>query len=96
MKVPTIGHMEYAVLNAMPRGLAVPGHFIRNYMDANGIRFSGPKFYQLMGRLERRKLVIGHYRSRIIYKHGRRRERWYRITREGFTAMDIAFQFYTK
>ena len=79
--LPALTHLHYLVLGVL-RSEEQPGRILRQALASYGVRRSGPAFYQLMGRIERAKLVEGWY-EQVTVGDQSVTERRYRITREG-------------
>jgi hypothetical protein len=92
MPLPDITHLQFLVLTSLLDG-EQPGRCIRDRLAEEGVRKSGPAFYQLMARLEDEKLVAGWYDEKVV--DGQRiKERRYRITGAGTRACHQAYNFY--
>lgn len=92
MPLPTITHLQYAVLCCMSTA-QVAGKSIRDRIAELGVTMSLPGFYQLMARLEADGLVKGTYKQTMIGNQPIK-ERWYKLTRRGSTALANTFTFY--
>ena len=84
MGVPTITSLQYFILCQLADA-DLAGHELRSKLQKEGIRKSGPAFYQLMARLEDARMVTGWYENATI--DGQIvRERRYEITCGGRSA----------
>ena len=92
MPLPDITHLQFVVLASLLDG-EQSGRFLRQILEEDGERKSGPAFYQMMARLEDAGLVDGHYDQKIV--EGQIiKERRYRVTATGITACRRAYEFY--
>ena len=92
MPLPDITHLQFLVLASLFDG-EQSGRFLRQKLEEDGERKSGPAFYQMMARLEDAGLVHGHYDRKIV--EGQIiKERRYGITANGTTACRRAYEFY--
>lgn len=90
--LPPLSHLQFAVLDALGTN-TMAGKQLRENLAANGIKKSGPSFYQLMARLEEAKLLEGRTDQKIV--DGQIiKERFYRVTGEGSRAMNATARFY--
>lgn len=90
--LPPLSHLQFAVLDALGT-CTMAGKQLRETLAANGIKKSGPSFYQLMARLEEAKLVEGRTDQKIV--DGQIiKERFYKVTGEGSRAMRDTARFY--
>jgi len=92
MKLPPLTHLQFAVLNEIGEA-TMSGRELRAQLKKQGIKKSGPAFYQLMARLEELKYVEGWYTQQIIDSQIIR-QRHYRITTGGKNAYDKGRDFY--
>ena len=92
--LPPLSHLQYAVLRVL--GTAqMSGKDLRMGLKEDGIKKSGPAFYQMMARLEEAKFAEGWYSQEII--DGQIiKERQYKITGEGSRAFKKNKEFYDK
>lgn len=90
--VPEITHLQFLVLHIL-MGSERAGHEIRDELAENGVRKSGPAFYQLMARLEDAGFVKGRY-VKIVIDGQTVKERRYKIKGSGATAYNSVEQFY--
>ena len=58
MSLPRITHLQFLVLDILTTGQEF-GRQLRKQLAANGVRKSGPGFYQLMARMEDGWRVMG-------------------------------------
>lgn len=94
MSLPDPSHLQLAVLSCLGSG-EMSGRELRAALKMEGIRRSGPGFYQLMARLEDAKWVEGWHNEFELYGQPVR-ERRYKITATGRKARAAALQFYEK
>src|SRR3954449_3032964 len=92
MPVPEITHLQFLVLSSLLDG-EQSGRYLREKLEENGERKSGPAFYQMMARLEDGGFVRGHYDQKIV--EGQIiKERRYCVVAAGFSACRRAYEFY--
>jgi DNA-binding PadR family transcriptional regulator len=90
--LPGITHLQFLVMASLFDG-EQSGRFLRQKLEEDGERKSGPAFYQMMARLEDAGLVRGRYDQKIV--EGQIiKERRYCITATGTTACRRAYEFY--
>ncbi len=63
--LPLLTPLQFAVLTELGTS-EISGRELRARLKANGIKKSGPAFYQLMARLEEARFVDGRYIQQII------------------------------
>ncbi len=85
MKLPNVSILQLVVLTELLSGECA-GYNLRLRLEREGVRKSGPAFYQLMARLEESKWVEGWYQNKDIDGQVVR-ERRYRITGGGRPAV---------
>lgn len=90
--LPEITHLQFLVLGSLRRG-ELPGLTIRRMLTENGVRRSGPAFYQMMSRLEESGLVRGRYRQKVTGGHTVT-ERRYQLSKAGSAAWERTCEFY--
>jgi len=90
--LPTLTHLQFLVLGVL-RTDDQPGRVVRDVLAQYGVRRTGPAFYQLMGRLEKDRLVQGRYEP-ITVGDQTVTERWYTITPAGTRRWQAAQAFY--
>lgn len=90
--LPSLTHLQFAVLNCL-LNKPLRGQALRDQLVARGIHKSGPKFYQLMQRLETEGIIQGQYQQKIV-ENQIHREREYTITDSGPDAITFTEQFY--
>ena len=91
--IPRLTHQQFLVVGAL-YGAERPGRDLRQVLRDQGVRKSGPAFYQMMARLEDAGLVTGRYDQQIV--DGQiLRERHYRATGDGLAAWRKSRDFYT-
>lgn len=56
------------------------GKALRGKLKRHGVRLSGPRFYQIMGRLEAEGAVHGRYRRRQVGRHIVRIKEYQRVS----------------
>lgn len=94
MKLPTITHLQFQVLGILTNG-EKPGQAVRNNLREQGVKKSGPGFYQMMARLEDAGLVNGWYQQKEI--DGQIvKERWYKLTAIGSKSWRSTSDFYSR
>ena len=92
MTLPKVTHLQYLVLDLILHD-EHSGRFIRDRLAEEGVRISGPAFYQLMSRLENAALVSGWYESFVV--DGQTiKERRYEIGARGRRAHTDVESFY--
>jgi DNA-binding PadR family transcriptional regulator len=91
-ELPELSHLQFAVLEVL--GTAqMSGKDLRTGLGEQGLKKSGPAFYQMMARLEEAKFVEGWYVQEII--DGQIiKERQYKITGSGIRALNRTKHFY--
>ena len=90
--LPPLTHLQFAVLDALGAS-QITGRELRARLKANGIKKSGPAFYQMMSRLEDAKYVKGWYTQEII--DGQIiKQRHYKILGDGVRAFNETRKFY--
>ncbi len=93
MKSPDITHLQFQVLGILMNGER-SGQSVRDDLRNQGVRKTGPGFYQLMARLEGAGMVKGWYQPKetggqVV------KERWYSLTSLGSKAWRSTDAFYT-
>lgn len=91
--IPDLTGLQYLVLTAIVREPEVSGRDLRAWLANNGVKSSGPQFYQMMARLEGNHYVEGHYHQKEI-EHQIVNERRYRILERGRGAWQRTGDFY--
>ena len=92
MNEPTLTHLQFVILGLIREGVA-SGKELRAALGEEGMRKSGPSFYQLMSRLEDSGWVTGRYRQSVV--DGQIiRERHYALTPDGSRALHASKAFY--
>lgn len=91
--LPPLTHLQFAILNVIGAS-SISGKDLRKSLaQEHNVKKSGPAFYQLMARLEEAKFVEGSYKQEII--DGQIiKERNYKITGKGISAMNRTKSFY--
>lgn len=90
--LPQITHLQFLVLGELLHAPA-PGRLIREALNEQGVRKSGPAFYQMMARMEDSGFLEGWYEQQIVESQIIR-ERHYRIVPQGRAAWDGCRDFY--
>jgi DNA-binding PadR family transcriptional regulator len=91
---PKLSHLQFVVLVLIQEG-ASSGKELRSALQDDGMRKSGPSFYQLMARLEDNGWVKGEYKQEVI--DGQIiRERHYTLTPNGSRALQLSTSFYER
>lgn len=94
MREPKLTHLQFSILGCIAGG-ATSGKEIRAALKRDGMRRSGPAFYQVMSRLEDAGWVTGDYRQQVI--DGQIiRERYYSLTPAGSRAQSLSADFYAE
>lgn len=91
-QLPALTHLQFLVLGVL-RNDDLPGRTLRDALAGYGIRRTAPAFYQMMARLEKERLVDGHY-EQISVGDQAVTERRYRITAQGRKRWSEARAFY--
>jgi DNA-binding PadR family transcriptional regulator len=92
MPLPEITHLQFQILGIL-MAEECPGSAIRASLQKQGIKKSGPAFYQLMSRLEGAGLISGWYRQKPV--DGQMvKERWYKLLAPGSRAWRQTHNFY--
>ena len=92
MPLPDITHLQFLLIAALLDGER-SGRDLRELLEREGHRKSGPAFYQLMARLEDAKLVTGAYKQKVV--EGQIiKERFYTVTGAGQAAYAAVRDFY--
>ena len=94
MKLPSLSHLQLAVLGALVAGER-KGREIRGELKQARVTHSGPAFYQMMSRLEDAGFVFGWYSQKVVAGQIIK-ERHYRITPAGRRAFKEARDFYAR
>lgn len=93
MKEPRLTHLQFSILGFIQGG-STCGKELRAALRRDGMRRSGPAFYQVMARLEDGGWVTGEYRQRM--DNGQTiRERCYSLTPAGHRAWRASAEFYS-
>lgn len=98
--LPAITHLQFLILNSIvgPRStLRTSGKEIRTKIKKYA-KMSGPKFYQIMARLEKSKLITTKYVTSFkkTTKSSKQivREKHYKLTHKGDNAVCATREFY--
>jgi DNA-binding PadR family transcriptional regulator len=94
MNLPEITHLQFQILGIL-MGSERSGLHVRDQLKRQGIRKSGPSFYQMMARLEDAEFVTGRYQQKEIDGQVIK-ERWYKITGAGSKAWRATSAFYAE
>ena len=94
VSLPELTGLQFLVLTNLTMKDEVSGRDLRAWLAENGVRSSGPQFYQLMARMEDNKYVEGHYHPKEI-EHQIVNERRYRILERGRAAWANTGDFYS-
>lgn len=92
MKFPEMTHLQFFVLGTLLEG-ELSGREVRDRMAGNGVRKTGPAFYQMMARLEDAGLVEGRYDPKVVDGQPIK-ERRYNITGHGIKSWEDVRDFY--
>ena len=92
--LPTLTHLQFLVLDLVRTdSLEVAAQEIMSCLRDAGVGHEGPKFYQLMRRMEECGLVFA--RSKVIDVAGGKIQRtFYKLTAEGVTSWKLSANFY--
>jgi DNA-binding PadR family transcriptional regulator len=90
--LPDLTHLQFLILGSLTEG-EQSGREIRARLAEQGVKKSGPAFYQLMARLEDSKYVRGWYDQKVIDGQVIK-ERRYKITAPGLRALEATATFY--
>jgi hypothetical protein len=93
VSLPQLTALQFLVLAALVAKGEVSGRDLRAWLSQNGVRSSGPQFYQLMARMEDSQYVEGWYHPKEI-EHQVVNERRYRILDRGRAAWNATGDFY--
>jgi DNA-binding PadR family transcriptional regulator len=92
--IPEITHLQFLVLGLLRQSGRL-GRDVRRELAQQGVRRTGPAFYQMMARLEESGLVSGEYDQKIV--EGQIiKERRYAVTPAGNAAWRATRDFYAK
>jgi DNA-binding PadR family transcriptional regulator len=92
--LPEITALQFLVISLLlSRADECPGRELRARLLENGVKSTGPQFYQMMSRLEDAGYVEGWYAQKEI-EHQVVNERRYRVTAEGRAALDATADFF--
>src|SRR5512144_1726822 len=94
MSLPQLTHLQFLVVSRILAGSA-SGRELREYMKDEGVRQSGPAFYQMMAALEDGGIVSGWYEQQIVDAQIIR-ERHYKLLAPGITAEKASREIYTR
>jgi len=92
MPLPDITHLQFLIL-AILMDDTKTGRRVREELAEEGVKKSGPAFYQLMARLEDSRFLKGWYEQKIV--DGQIiKERHYKLTGQGLKAIEQIQEFY--
>ena len=94
MTIPRLTHLQFLVVSLLMKGDA-PGRAIRDSLKREGVRQSGPAFYQMMAALEDNGIVQGHYEQQIVDAQIIR-ERHYKVLADGRKSWKECRDFYAR
>jgi hypothetical protein len=94
MTLPRLTHLQFLVVSQLLRGDA-RGRDLRTRLTSEGVRQSGPAFYQMMAGLEDAGFVSGWYQQQIVDSQILR-ERHYKVLASGKKAWQGARDFYIR
>ncbi len=94
MTLPRLTHLQFLVVSHLLRG-PTRGRDVRARLSQEGVRQSGPAFYQMMAGLEDGGVVEGWYEQQIVERQIIR-ERHYRVLAPGKKAWRECRDFYTR
>jgi DNA-binding PadR family transcriptional regulator len=92
MPLPDLSHLQFQIVGIL-RGSEQSGQYVRDELARQGIKKSGPGFYQLMARLEDAGFVKGRYEQLLIEGQAVK-ERRYKVTASGLRAWNATMAFY--
>lgn len=93
MPLPSLSHLQFQIIGIL-RGGEQSGQYVRDELAQQGVKKSGPGFYQLMARLEDAGFVKGHYLQKVIDGQAVK-ERRYKLTASGVRAWEATERFYS-
>ena len=94
MSLPILTHLQFLVVSHLLPG-ASSGRGLREHLKSEGVRQSGPAFYQMMAGLEDAGFISGWYEQQIVSSQIIR-ERHYQMLASGKKAWKEAGDFYTR
>jgi len=94
MALPRLTHLQFLVVSQLFKGSA-KGRDVRASLKAEGVRQSGPAFYQMMAGLEDSGVVEGWYEQQIVDAQIIR-ERHYKVLPPGKKAWRECRDFYAR
>jgi Transcriptional regulator PadR-like family len=94
MSFPELTHLQCFILHCLAGGQQ-RGRSLREHLADQGVRKTGPAFYQLMARMEDSKHVKGWYEQKVVEGQPIK-ERHYEITAGGLAALRQAAEFYRR
>lgn len=92
--LPLITPLQFLVLSLLTKCDELAGRNLRTLLLENGVKSSGPRFYQMMSRLEESGYVTGWYAQKEI-EHQVVNERRYRIVAGGRDVWQKTCDFYS-
>ena len=93
MALPDLTHLQSLILSILSPGEDW-GRTIREQLSRQGLKMSGPAFYQAMSRLEGAGYVRGRYETKVVESHAIK-QRKYRLLRSGRRALQASCNFYS-
>lgn len=94
MKAPDITHLQFQIIGILI-GQEKSGQAIREELLNQGVKKSGPGFYQLMSRLEESGYIAGWYKQKAVGDQIVK-ERHYKAEGAGIKAWRATSDFYVK
>src|SRR5262245_19067209 len=94
MTLPRLTHLQFLVVSQLMKGDA-KGRDLRARLKQEGVRQSGPGFYQMMAGLEDSGVVEGWYEQQIVEAQIIR-ERHYKVLASGKKSWKECRDFYTR
>ena len=94
MTIPRLTHLQFLVVSLLMKGDA-SGKDIRASLKREGVRQSGPGFYQMMAALEDNGIVQGRYEQQIVDSQIIR-ERHYKVLADGRKSWQECRDFYAR
>lgn len=91
--IPKITHIQYLILKYLAIKGESSGEALRKVLRTYELNHSGPKFYQLMARMEKQKYIFGHYKKSSTNGQAIK-ERFYLIKAEGIIQFGMAQKLY--
>ena len=92
-QLPEVTHLQFLVLDVIAAIQETSATELRRHLEAFSTDQKGPKFYQLMGRLEKSGFVES-WAQQYDVGGGSVSRTFYKLTEEGETARQITLEFY--